>query len=107
MAASEWKAYITVRVGADGVAEVVYQADTIKDARYWLSYIAMPGDALFTTPSHPKYAGNGAPTYMSHLVSRGKTEHDAAAWKKQVPNAAGELKFVVQASAGAASQARA
>ena len=106
MAASEWKAYITVRVSPDGVAEVVHQADTIKDARYWLSYIAMPGDALFTTPSHPKYVGDGTPSYMSHLVCRGKTEHDIAAWKKQVPTAAGELKFVLQAVSTAPTQAR-
>ena len=107
MAACEWKAYITVRVSPDGLAEVIYQADTIKDARYWLSYIAIPGDALFTTPSHPKYAGDGTPIYMSHLVSRGKTEHDIAAWKKQVPNAACELRFVAQAANPSTPQARA
>lgn len=80
----EGKPYIIVRVGADGQGQVVHSTDTLKDARYWLTYIAEAGDALFTTPAHPKYDGNGAPKYNAHLLSRGKVEYSEEKWRSQL-----------------------
>ena len=74
------KPYIVVRIGEDGSAAVVHTAAMIKDARYWLQYIALPGDALFQTPAHPKCTGNAEPTYYAHLRARGKIEHDEKLW---------------------------
>jgi hypothetical protein len=80
-------AYVVVRVTPEGVVSVAHTANTIKDARYWLQYIAEPGDAVFQTPAHPKYAGGGDLKYQSHLVKRGEIVYDEAKWKKQVaPN---------------------
>ena len=76
--------YIHVRVDEHGVAKIVHAAKSTKDARYWLQYIALAGDAIFTTPSHPQYAGNGTPVYMAHLVARGKIEYSEEGWKRQV-----------------------
>jgi hypothetical protein len=77
-------AYILIRVDENLQARVVHSANTLKDARYWLQYIAEPGDALFTTPVHPKYSGDGKPAYMSHLLARGKIEYAEEKWKAQV-----------------------
>lgn len=81
--------YILVRVDADGKPFVVHSTEKMKDARYWLQYIAQPGDAILMTSSHEKYSGDGTPLYQAHLVSRGKIEYSEELWKKQVaPNGA-------------------
>lgn len=81
--------YIVIRINETGTAEVVHTCSTMKDANYWLTYIALPGDAIFNTPLHPKNTGP-TPVYYAHLVSRGKTEHDEKKWKenflKSIPN---------------------
>jgi hypothetical protein len=87
------KPYIIVRISDEGSAAVVYETDTIKSARYWLNYIALPGDAIFITSAHPKYNGSGKPTYQMHLVGRGKLGHEESEWRKLVPHAAPELNL--------------
>ena len=74
------KPYIVIRVGEDGNAAVVHSALNIKDARYWLQYIAQAGDALFQTPAHPKCAGQDKPSYYAHLIARGKIAHEESFW---------------------------
>lgn len=71
--------YIVIRV-VDGVAQAIHEAKMLKDARYYLQYIAQPGDALFQTSFHPKYSGSGCPVYQGHLKKRGDIQHDEAAW---------------------------
>ncbi len=73
--------YVFCRVSQDGIADFIHSATNIKDAKYWLTYIAEPGDALCQTPAHPKYKGSGEPTYYAHLVKRGSVAYDEAAWK--------------------------
>ena len=93
----EWKnAYVLVRPERNGTLNVVHTAEQLKDARYWLQYIAEPGDAIFVTPTNPQYKGkNGEPTFMSYLVSRGKLDHSEPAWKRQAFEAKdAELSFV-------------
>ncbi len=95
----EWKnAYILVRPEADGTVKIVHTAEKLKDARYWLQYIALAGDAVFVTPANPQYKGkSGEPTYMSHLIARGKIDHTESKWKNQVFDAKEgvRLNFVV------------
>lgn len=74
------KPYIIIRISTEGQTQIVHSCDTLKDAKYWLSYIAVAGDAIFTTPAHPKNTGS-MPLYFAHLVSRGNTEHDENKWK--------------------------
>ncbi|MFN8389390.1 MAG: hypothetical protein U0136_03785 [Bdellovibrionota bacterium] len=76
--------YIVVRPESDGTCRIVHTAQKLKDARYWLQYIALPGDAVFITPLNPQYKGSGDPTYSTHLVKRGTLEHDEKKWKSQV-----------------------
>lgn len=90
-------AYIIVRVAEDGSASVVHQADKIKDARYWLQYIALPGDAILQTPAHPKYSGDGSPLYQAHLFARGKINHDEKEWEKMALKGATKLNLAAPA----------
>ena len=76
--------YIVIRVNNQGTVSVVHSSNSLKDARYWLTYIALNNDALMQTPSHPKYTGSGAPTYVAHLIKRGKIGYDEAMWKKSI-----------------------
>ena len=85
--------YIFLRIDEQGVASAVHSANTIKDAKYWLSYIAQPGDALFQTPKHPKYKGIGTPTYYAHLVKRGVLAYDENQWHLQVQKDGSQIKF--------------
>lgn len=94
----DWKsAYILVRPETEGVCRIVHTADKLKDARYWLQYIAQAGDAIFLTPKNPQYKGsNGEPCYSAHLFARGKIEHNEADWKKQAfsGNQVAKITFV-------------
>jgi hypothetical protein len=78
--------YIVVRV-EEGIARVIHEAKLIKDARYYLQYIAMPGDALFQTSAHPKYVGDGSPLYQAHLIARGNIDHEEQNWLSKLPTA--------------------
>lgn len=92
-----WKSpYIIVRV-TDGVATVIHEAALVKDARYYLQYIAQPGDALFQTAAHPKYSGSGGPTYQGHLLKRGNIQHDEAAWLALILKKGEQLSFAQHA----------
>ena len=74
------KPYIVIRADESGGATIVHSAANIKDARYWLQYIAQAGDALFQTPAHPKCTGQDKPSYYAHLIARGKIAHDEQQW---------------------------
>ena len=76
--------YIVIRLGDDESVEVVHSAASLKDARYWLQYIAMPGDAIFLTPAHDRHKGDGPPEYKAHLISRGKIDYNEDRWKDQI-----------------------
>ncbi|MCB0324330.1 MAG: hypothetical protein KDD69_12190 [Bdellovibrionales bacterium] len=82
---SIWKAaYVFIRVSANSgpqQAEVVHACASIKDANYWLNYIAEPGDAMFRSPLHPKHAGGEAPEYQAHLVKRGQVARVEGEWR--------------------------
>lgn len=76
--------YIIVRPDGEGEVEIVHTAAKIKDARYWLNYIAQPNDALLQTPAHPKHSGAGKPTYLAHLVSRGNVGYEEGKWAESL-----------------------
>ncbi len=92
-------AYIIIRLDQNGVANIVHQADAIKDARYWLQYIALPGDAIFATSAHPKFTTAANPVYQAHLLSRGKIEYSEMNWKKMVKKEGAEIAFNAPAAA--------
>lgn len=59
--------FVIYRINAAGQVEEVFQGHDLKSAKYWLTYIALPGDVLCKTPLHPKHSRTtGAPEYWSH-----------------------------------------
>jgi hypothetical protein len=74
------KPYVILRTKEGGECEQVHEADTIKDARYWLNYIAEPGDAIFKTPAHPKHENSDKLEYKAHLISRKDIGYDEQSW---------------------------
>ncbi|MCC6952928.1 MAG: hypothetical protein IT290_02300 [Deltaproteobacteria bacterium] len=81
--------WVVLRVKESGQASVVYACKTVKEGKYWLQYIAQPGDAMFQTPLHPKCAGTTEPTYFAHLIARGDIGHDRGSWEQSVLKGAG------------------
>ncbi|NLF25772.1 MAG: hypothetical protein GX589_08990 [Deltaproteobacteria bacterium] len=64
--------FIIYRIDASGSLKEVYHAKDLNAARYWLKYIAKPGDVCCRTPTHPKHSThNGAPEYFSHKETSG------------------------------------
>lgn len=100
--------YILVRPESDGTLQVVYHAEKLKDARYWLQYIAHAGDAVFITSKNAQYKGSGDPTYMSHLVARGKIDYNEKQWKGQVfgEKETSQLTFVPKRAEGSVSETK-
>ena len=59
--------FVIYRITAAGQVEEVFQGQDLKSAKYWLTYIALPGDVLCKTPIHPKHSrATGTPEYWSH-----------------------------------------
>jgi hypothetical protein len=52
-------------------------------AKYWLTYIAQPGDVLCKTPIHPKHSkASPQPEYWSHKESSGSPITNEQDWRK-------------------------
>lgn len=79
----DWESpFVIYRVTPEGEVQAVYQASDLKDAKYWLQYIAEPGDVLTKTPAHPRYNdGSGEPTYWSHKEKSGKPITNKEDWE--------------------------
>lgn len=93
---SDGAKYIFIRINAEKKAEIVNSCESIKDANYWLNYIAEPGDAMFITPSHPKHGGGNAPEYHSHLISRRNVGRDEDEWRAIVKLDSSDLSQIFQ-----------
>ena len=91
----EWKSpYIVYRINAEKALEEVFWAQDIQKAKYWLTYIAQPGDVLCKTPAHPAHSHTKpAPEYWSHKESSGKPCTNEAAWRKFASERVGTVEF--------------
>lgn len=76
--------FVIYRVTEDGKLDEVFHAADLKMAKYWLAYIALPGDVLCKTPMHPKHSKIArAPEYWSHKENGGSAAQDEPTWRKQ------------------------
>lgn len=74
--------YVIFRHSAQNVFVEVHKAEEIKDAKYWLAYIAKPGDVLCRTPLHPKHTrSSDQPEYWSHKSAKGVVS-DERLWRQ-------------------------
>ncbi len=89
----DWSApFIVYRVSAEGKLEEVFHADDLKKAKYWLTYIAQPGDVLTRTPAHPRHS-DGRPTYWSHKEESGTPSSKKEDWEKFAKTRIQEVQF--------------
>ena len=77
--------FIVYRLAEDAqLVEVAYPVDLNK-AKYWVKYIAQPGDVCCRTPIHPKHtAAEPRPEYFSHKGERGAVVANESEWRQQV-----------------------
>lgn len=74
--------FVIYRINAENKLEEVYHAQDIKQAKYWLTYIAQPGDVLCKTPVHPKHSqGTKRPEYWSHKAESGTPAAKEDEWQ--------------------------
>jgi hypothetical protein len=86
--------FIVYRLTAEGRLEEVFHAEDLKKAKYWLTYIARPGDVLCKTPVHPKHTKSSKKAeYWSHKEASGQPSANEAAWKKMITTDVTELVF--------------
>ncbi len=80
----EWSSpFIIYRISQDAKLEEVYHASDLKRAKYWLTYIAQPGDVLCKTPAHPKHSHTSkCPEYWSHKAQSGLPLSQEEKWKE-------------------------
>jgi len=74
--------FIIYRITSDGKLEEVFHAAEMKKAKYWLTYIAQPGDLLCRTPAHPKSQCGKTATYWQHKEVTGQPSSEEAKWKE-------------------------
>ena len=75
--------YLVVRPSSTELIVLNYFR-TLREARYYLQYLAEPMDAIFTTDIHEQYKGTGIPTYNCHKIERGRMDFHEEAWSKQL-----------------------
>jgi hypothetical protein len=86
--------FIVYRLTPEGRLEEVFHAEDLKKAKYWLTYIARPGDVLCKTPVHPKHTKSSKKAeYWSHKEASGQPSANEAAWKKMITPGVTELVF--------------
>lgn len=80
----EWRAnFVVYRIQSDGKLQEIFKADSLKEAKYWITYIAEPGDLLCNTPLHPKHSkGSNCPEYWCHKPLKGRVSSDQKDWEK-------------------------
>lgn len=78
----DWSSpFIVYRITAEGKLEEVFHAPDLQKAKYWLTYIAQPGDVLCKTPKHPRHSGKSkTPEYWSHKETSGTPCSKEADW---------------------------
>jgi hypothetical protein len=91
----EWKdPFVIYRITADAKIEEVFHAKDLKHAKYWLQYIAQPGDVLCRTPVHPKHTKqSNRPEYWSHKESSGTPSSKEDDWKRYAADKSFNLIF--------------
>lgn len=80
-----WTApFVIYRINNDAKLEEVFHAADLKKAKYWLTYIAQPGDVLCKTPAHPKHSKQkNIAEYWSHKDHMGRSlSSEEAAWNE-------------------------
>ncbi len=90
-----WKSpFVIYRVSSSGALEPVFVCEDIKKAKYWLNYIAQPGDVLCRTPAHPKHTqGTACPEYWCHKEQTGTSSSEQSRWKTFVEKKVGDVSF--------------
>jgi hypothetical protein len=91
----EWKsAFVVYRLNIESTLEEVYHCDDLKKAKYWLTYIAQPGDLLCRTPVHPKHSQKSkAAEYLQHKDRGGQCTTDTEKWNEQARAKGFDFKF--------------
>ena len=73
--------FVVYRLDTDMTLLEVYHPKDLPAAKYWLKYIALPGDVCCRTPAHPKHSKAGLhPEYFCHKDSSGKTSDNSKQW---------------------------
>ena len=82
----DWQTpFIIYRITEDGKWQEVYYAADMQKAKYWLTYIAQPGDVLCRTPSHPKHSKQSkSPEYWCHKETSGTPSSTKDTWLKLI-----------------------
>lgn len=91
----DWKSpFIVYRITAEGKLEEVFHANDLKKAKYWLTYIAQPGDVCCRTPVHPKHSqASKTPEYWSHKESSGSPSSNPESWTQYAKDKKFDLNF--------------
>ncbi|MBN8550326.1 MAG: hypothetical protein J0M12_13505 [Deltaproteobacteria bacterium] len=91
----DWSSpFIVYRINAEGKLEEVFHAEDLDKAKYWLTYIAKPGDVLVKTPKHPSHSGKSpTPEYWSHKELSGTPTAKEDAWNKIAKQKAPDVAF--------------
>lgn len=102
----EWKtSYVVYRISAKGTLEEVYHTDLSKKAKYWMNYIALPGDMLCRTPIDPKHSKQTKMAeYVCHKIATKSTSTDRAAWESMAKEKNFDNKFPEEALTSPAEQ---
>jgi hypothetical protein len=87
--------FVIYRIDEQGKILEVFKAEDLKKAKYWLTYIAQPGDVLCKTPLHPKHSqSKKSPEYWSHKEQSGKLMTSEESWIKAVKKKSNEEQIV-------------
>lgn len=86
--------FVVFRLAPDKKITEVFECDDLQKAKYWIKFIAEPGDVLCRTPLSPKHSKkNTQPEYWCHKETSGQPTTDEQGWRTQIQQTWPDFEF--------------
>jgi hypothetical protein len=78
-----WRSnFLAISLRKGNSLDINFLDNSFKQCMHWLKFIASQGDAVFMTPKHPNYKGDGStPTYYCHKHFSNTIEFHKTQWE--------------------------
>ncbi|MBX7136921.1 MAG: hypothetical protein K1X83_02980 [Oligoflexia bacterium] len=90
-----WKTpFVVYRFSGDKQVTEIFECEDLQKAKYWIKYIAEPGDVLCRTPLSPKHSkSSDRAEYWCHKEQSGQAETNEERWKETLKQTWPDFQF--------------
>lgn len=90
-----WKSpFVVYRFSTEKKVTEIFQCDDLQKAKYWIKYIAEPGDVLCRTPLSNKHSKKSeCAEYWCHKEQSGSPETNESQWREKLKSSWPDFEF--------------